>query len=65
MMVILVSACASAQAADSLDVPNSAASVLNRYCIECHAADTSEPDARFDALTKLDFPVATSASRVT
>ena len=54
-MLIAVLACATAQAADSFAVPESVASVLNRYCIECHGAETSEADVRFDTLAKLDI----------
>jgi hypothetical protein len=50
---MVVSACATAQADDSFAVPKSAASILNRYCIDCHGADTVEGNVRFDSLAKL------------
>lgn len=53
VMAIVVSACATAQAADSFAVSRSAASVLNRYCIECHGGESAEGNVRLDALTKL------------
>jgi len=52
-LVMVVSACATAQADDSFAVPKSAASILNRYCIDCHGADTVEGNVRFDSLAKL------------
>ncbi len=55
VMVVVVSACAMAQAADSFAVPQNAASVLDRYCGDCHGADAREDDVRFDTLAKLDL----------
>jgi cytochrome c553 len=51
--VILVSACARTQADDSFAVPKNAASVLNRYCMDCHGTDASENNVRLDELAGL------------
>ena len=52
--IVVASLCANAWAADDVAVPQrSAASVLNRYCIDCHSADSAERNARLDLLPKL------------
>ncbi len=54
MMVMAVAACRTPQAAESFAVTENAASLLDRYCIDCHSGDSSEGDVRFDTLTTLD-----------
>ena len=51
--LLAVFVCATAQSADSFTVPQNAADVLRRYCIECHGAENSEGNVRFDSLTNL------------
>ena len=55
IVIVASAACATAQAADPFAVAQGAAKVFDRYCIECHGADTSEADVRFDSLAKLDL----------
>ena len=53
VMAMVVSVCAKTQAADVFAVPKNAAVVIDRYCSECHGAESSEADVRFDDLTNL------------
>jgi hypothetical protein len=52
-MAIVVSACATAQADDSLIVPKNVASVLHQRCIDCHGGESAEGNVRFDNLATL------------
>ena len=52
-VLLAVFVCATAQSADSFTVPQNTADVLRQYCIECHGAETSEGNVRFDSLTNL------------
>lgn len=54
--IIVVTVCFLAGAADSrAQQPASTTSLLQKYCVRCHGADTAEGDVRLDQLAQEDF----------
>ena len=51
---LVATACQAGHADGSFAVPESAAGLLEKHCVQCHGSETSEAEVRLDALAKLN-----------